>query len=108
MLACVDTAAIIHNGKVVAQGTPTSLVQNIEAQNVYLRLIQNKPILYIYMKKYLKICEKIKPYNKSITIDGDKSLSIRWALIASQASGKSFLLILKSDDVLNTLSCLKS
>ncbi len=35
LLACVDTAAIIHNGKVVAQGTPTSLVQNIEAQNVY-------------------------------------------------------------------------
>ena len=60
------------------------------------------------MKKYLKICEKIKPYNKSITIDGDKSLSIRWALIASQASGKSTSLnLLKSDDVLNTLSCLK-
>ncbi len=35
LLACVDTAAIIHNGKVVAQGTPTSLVQNIEARNVY-------------------------------------------------------------------------
>ena len=60
------------------------------------------------MKKYLKICEKIKPYNKSITIDGDKSLSIRWALIASQASGKSTSFnLLKSDDVLNTLSCLK-
>ena len=29
LLACVDTAAIIHNGKVVAQGTPTSLIQNI-------------------------------------------------------------------------------
>ncbi len=35
LLACVDTAAIIHNGKVVAHGTPTSLVQNIEARNVY-------------------------------------------------------------------------
>ena len=35
LLACVDTAAIIHNGKVVADGTPTNLVQNIEAQNVY-------------------------------------------------------------------------
>ena len=35
LLACVDTAAIIHNGKVVAQGTPTNLIQNIDARNVY-------------------------------------------------------------------------
>ena len=35
LLACVDTAAIIHNGKVVAHGTPTNLIQNIGAQNVY-------------------------------------------------------------------------
>ena len=35
LLACVDTAAIIHNGKVVAQGTPNSLIQNIDAKNVY-------------------------------------------------------------------------
>ena len=35
LLACVDTAAIIHNGKVVAHGTPTNLIQNIDAQNVY-------------------------------------------------------------------------
>ena len=39
----------------------------------------------------------------------DKSLSIRWALLASQASGKSTALnILKSEDVLNTLNCLKN
>ena len=35
LLACVDTAAIIHNGKVVAEGTPANLIQNIEAKNVY-------------------------------------------------------------------------
>ena len=35
LLACVDSAAIIHNGKVVAQGTPSSLIQNIDAQNAY-------------------------------------------------------------------------
>ena len=35
LLACVDTAVIIHNGKVVAQGTPTSLIQNTEAKNAY-------------------------------------------------------------------------
>ena len=35
LLACVDTAAIIHNGKVVAQGTPSNLIQNIDAKNAY-------------------------------------------------------------------------
>ena len=35
LLACVDTAVIIHNGKVVAQGTPTSLIQNTDAKNAY-------------------------------------------------------------------------
>ena len=35
LLACVDTAAIIHNGKVVAQGTPSNLIQNIDARNAY-------------------------------------------------------------------------
>ena len=35
LLACVDTAAIIHNGKVVAHGTPTSLIKNTNARNAY-------------------------------------------------------------------------
>jgi lipopolysaccharide export system ATP-binding protein len=35
LLACVDTAAIIHNGKVVAEGTPTNLINNINAKNAY-------------------------------------------------------------------------
>jgi lipopolysaccharide export system ATP-binding protein len=35
LLACVDTAAIIHNGKVIAQGTPNGLIQNIDAKNAY-------------------------------------------------------------------------
>tara|TARA_B100001057_G_scaffold275963_1_gene276227 strand:+ start:8238 stop:8921 length:684 start_codon:yes stop_codon:yes gene_type:complete len=35
LLACVDTAAIIHNGKVIAQGTPANLIQNIEARDAY-------------------------------------------------------------------------
>ena len=35
LLACVDTAAIIHNGKVIAHGTPSDLIQNINARNVY-------------------------------------------------------------------------
>ena len=35
LLACVDNAAIIHNGKVVAQGTPSNLIQNADARNAY-------------------------------------------------------------------------
>ena len=35
LLACVDTAAIIHNGSVIAEGTPTNLINNISAKNVY-------------------------------------------------------------------------
>jgi len=55
-----------------------------------------------------KINKKIKPFNKTIFIDGDKSLSIRWALLASQALGRSRAYkLLKSEDVLNTLACLK-
>ena len=54
------------------------------------------------------VANKIKPYNKIIEIEGDKSLSIRWALLASQAIGKSKAInILRSDDVINSLKCLR-
>ena len=60
------------------------------------------------MKNFVKINDIIKPFNKTLEIEGDKSLSIRWALIASQAKGKSRAInLLKSEDVLNTLECLK-
>ncbi len=60
------------------------------------------------MKKFLLIKNKIKPFKKIINIDGDKSLSIRWALLASQAEGRSKAIkLLKSEDILSTLSCLK-
>ena len=60
------------------------------------------------MNNCLNINKKIKPFNKKILIDGDKSLSIRWALLASQAKGKSKAYsLLKSEDVLDTLKCLK-
>ena len=41
------------------------------------------------MTNCLRINEKIKSFKDQITVDGDKSLSIRWALMASQAFGKS-------------------
>ncbi len=60
------------------------------------------------MKNIVKINNTIKNYNKTIQIEGDKSLSIRWALLSSQALGKSKSRnLLKSEDVLNTLKCLK-
>ena len=60
------------------------------------------------MKNSIEITHTIKDYNKTIEIEGDKSLSIRWALLSSQASGKSISKnLLKSEDVLNTLRCLK-
>ena len=60
------------------------------------------------MKNLVKIFKTIRPFNKSIQIEGDKSLSIRWALLASQAEGKSRSSnLLRSEDVLNTLECLK-
>ena len=39
-------------------------------------------------------------------MDGDKSISIRWALMASQAIGTSKAFnLLRSEDVLSTLDC---
>ncbi len=56
----------------------------------------------------IKIKKKIPKFNKILSIEGDKSLSIRWALIASQSNykSKSFNLLL-SEDVINTLKCLR-
>ena len=56
----------------------------------------------------IKIKHKIKKFNKVLSIDGDKSLSIRWALIASQSEYKSKSVnLLLSEDVINTLKCLR-
>jgi len=35
LLACVDTAMILNDGKIVAQDTPSNLVKNINAKNAY-------------------------------------------------------------------------
>ena len=60
------------------------------------------------MVSHVLISKKIKDFNQSINISGDKSLSIRWALMASQAIGKSRAYnILNSDDVNNALFSLK-
>jgi len=60
------------------------------------------------MSKTLLIKYKIKKFNKQIQVSGDKSLSIRWILLASQAIGKSRgYNLLMSEDVLATLDSIK-
>ena len=61
------------------------------------------------MRNILRINQTIRPFDKVLQIEGDKSLSIRWALMASQAKGESVAYnLLKSEDVLSTLKCLKT
>ena len=60
------------------------------------------------MKKVLKINRKIISFNKKITVDADKSLSIRWVMLASQASGKSRAKnLLMSEDVIAAIDSIR-
>ena len=60
------------------------------------------------MSNFVKINNKISRFNKKLLIDGDKSLSIRWALLSSQSLKKSKASnLLLSEDVLSSLNCLK-
>ena len=61
------------------------------------------------MKSFSVVVEKkINKFNKSIFVEGDKSISHRALLISSQAYGVSKLKnILEAEDVLNTINALK-
>lgn len=61
------------------------------------------------MKKLISINHKIKDFNnKQIYVAGDKSLSVRFILLSSLASGKSVANnLLISEDVINTINCIK-
>jgi len=60
------------------------------------------------MNKLLFINKKINFFNKTIEIDGDKSLSIRWVLLASQSNGKSRAYnLLMSEDVMSAIESIK-
>jgi 3-phosphoshikimate 1-carboxyvinyltransferase len=60
------------------------------------------------MSKVLLIKNKVKKFNTKIYVSGDKSLSIRWVLLASQATGKSNgYNLLMSEDVLAALDSIK-
>ena len=60
------------------------------------------------MLRTLIINKKIEPFKKIIKVDGDKSLSIRWVLLASQALGisKAYNLLM-SEDVSAALEAIK-
>jgi len=59
-------------------------------------------------KNKVLINNNIKNFHKTIFIQGDKSLSIRWALLSSIANGKSKAKnLLMSEDVLSTLKSIK-
>ena len=60
------------------------------------------------MGKKLFISNKDNSFKKTILIDGDKSISIRALLLGSQAQGKTFIEnILLSEDIINSINCLK-
>ena len=60
------------------------------------------------MTNCLIIKKKILDFNKKIEVSGDKSLSIRWILLASQATGKSKAYnLLMSEDVLAAMDAIK-
>ena len=60
------------------------------------------------MPEFLQIDKKIKDFNKKISVSGDKSLSIRWILLASQAIGSSKgYNLLMSEDVSAALNSIK-
>ena len=60
------------------------------------------------MSNYLIIKKKIKDFNKQISVSSDKSLSIRWVLLASLANGLSKAQnLLLSEDVKAAISAIK-
>jgi len=60
------------------------------------------------MNNQFIVKNKIKDFNKSIIVSGDKSLSIRWVLFSSIAKGKSKANnLLLSEDVLAAINAVK-
>ena len=60
------------------------------------------------MKKRLFINSRYNSFKKTISVDGDKSISIRTLLLGSQAFGKTCIKnILLSEDIISSINCLK-
>ena len=60
------------------------------------------------MPNYIVIKNKIKNFDKKISVSGDKSISIRWVLFSSIASGISTARnLLMSEDVMSAIDAVK-
>ena len=60
------------------------------------------------MPNSVTINAKVKKFKKTITVSGDKSISIRWVLFSSLADGVSTARnLLKSEDVIAALNAIK-
>ena len=60
------------------------------------------------VKKLISINHKINNFKKSISVDGDKSLSIRFVLLSSLSEGKSVAKnLLRSEDVMSAINSIK-
>ena len=60
------------------------------------------------MNRILRINRVVKSFDKKIFVAGDKSLSIRWVLMASLSKKKSTAYnLLISEDVLSAINCIK-
>ena len=60
------------------------------------------------MKNFLIVRNRIKNFSKKISLSGDKSLSIRFILLASMAIGKSRAFNLSTaEDIRSTINCIK-
>ena len=72
------------------------------------QLILENNLNLIKMSNILLINQRIKKFDSEIIISGDKSLSIRWILLASQAIGRSKAYnLLMSEDVFAALNAVK-
>ena len=60
------------------------------------------------MKSFVNINNKVKSFKKIITVDSDKSISIRSLIFASLSNGISKIKnLLESEDIFNTIASLK-
>ena len=60
------------------------------------------------MSNFVEIKNKVSEFEKTISVPGDKSLSIRWVLFASLAKGKSKAKnLLMSEDVIAAIKAIK-
>ncbi len=76
-------------------------------RSIILVIILNSNKIY-HMAKFINIKEKIDNFKKTIFIPGDKSLSIRFILLASLSKGKCTAYnILKSEDVTSAKNNIK-